>query len=192
MTLLIIAITCVVSIYAFKNQQIITKYRFNAYIINHKKEWYRLFSHGLLHADWNHLLFNMLTLFFFGNLVEEALDSTLLYLLLYISGIAVASLSSLKKHKDNIYYNSLGASGGVSAVLFASIFFEPMNGIYLFFIPIPIPGFVFGIAYLAYSQYMSKRNTDNVNHDAHFLGAIYGFLFPLLCGFSFQTFLTAF
>jgi membrane associated rhomboid family serine protease len=97
----------------------------------------------------------------------------------YLSAIVIASLLSVAKHKDDHFYNSVGASGAVSAVVFFFIFFDPYNKLLLFAI-IPIPGIVFGIAYLIYSQYMSRKGNDNVNHDAHFIGAVYGFLFPLI------------
>jgi len=184
MTYIIILITVIISIYANRNKFIFEKYKFNAYLTYHKKQWYRLVSHGFLHStnSYDHLIFNMLSLFFFGPVLEVYLNSHLLFAVLYLSSIVIASLSSLYKHKDNYYYNSIGASGGVSAIIFACIFFDPMSSIYIMFIPIPVPGFIYGIAYLVYSQYMSRKNSDNVNHDAHFLGAVYGFIFPLITG----------
>ncbi|MBN1253241.1 MAG: rhomboid family intramembrane serine protease [Bacteroidales bacterium] len=184
-TLIIILLTSIVSILAFSNKNIFDKLKLNPYMIYHKKEYYRILSHAMLHADWTHLFFNMFTLFFFGKYAEHFLsfyfnNGILLYVLLYILGIIIASIPSVLKHKNNHWYNSIGASGAVAAVLFTAIFFDPKMSIYLFLIPIPIPGFVFGIAYLAYSQYMSKKDNDNINHDAHFAGAIFGFIFPVI------------
>jgi membrane associated rhomboid family serine protease len=184
-TIFIIILTVVVSLYAWQNKQVFDKLKLNPYMVVYKKEYFRIISHAWLHADWMHLFFNMLTLFFFGALVQQRLDEyfnsgILLFILLYCLAAIFASLPSIIKHKNDHWYNSIGASGAVSAILFAGIFFEPMMGIGLFFIPIPVPGFVFGIIYLIYSQYMSRKNTDNINHDAHFTGAIFGFLFPIL------------
>ncbi len=160
-----------------------------------KREYFRIISHTLLHADWPHLIFNMLTLYFFGQYVEQALDmyfnnGIFLFILLYLSGGFVSSIPSILKHKNDHWYNSVGASGAVAAILFAGIFFDPKLGIYLFFIPIPIPGYLFGLAYLVYSHYMSKKSNDNVNHDAHLTGAIFGFLFPLLLKSQCESILT--
>jgi len=174
-----------VSILAFRNKNIFDKLKLNPYMIFHKKEFFRIFSHAVLHADWTHLGFNMFTLYFFGSSAEMYFShffehGKLIFVLLYIIGIAVSALPSIIKHKNNHWYNSIGASGAVAAVLFASIFFDPRMSIYIFLIPIPIPGLVCGVAYLVYSQYMGKKNKDNINHEAHITGAIFGFLFPLL------------
>lgn len=185
-TLLIIIVTAALSIMSFERPDRMDKMIFNAYIINRHKEWYRFISHGFIHADYPHLIVNMLTLYFFGELVENTFVALfgvigkLLYIFLYLSGIAVASLYSFNKHKNHSWYNSLGASGAVSAVLYAAILIDPMMGIYMFFIPIPIPGIIYGVLYLVYSSYMSKRAQDNIGHDAHFYGAVYGFLLPIL------------
>jgi len=184
-TLFIILLTSLVSIIAFKNRNIFDKLKLNPYLVFHKKEYFRVISHAVLHADYTHLFFNMFTLFFFGKYTERYLNNyfdngTLMYIGLYVVGIIVASIPSILKHKNNHWYNSIGASGAVAAVLFTAIFFDPRMPIILFLIPIPIPGFVFGIAYLAYSHHMSKKDSDNINHDAHFAGAIFGFVFPLI------------
>ena len=179
-TILFIVITVLISITAFNNRELYLRFMFNAYQIYHRKQYFRLLSHGFIHADWTHLIFNMITLFFFGKYVEEYMNNALLFITLYLGGIIIASLSSLFKHKDNYVYNSVGASGGVAAVLFASILFNPWLKIYFFFIPVGIPGVIFGIIYLLFSNYMSKKDIDNINHDAHFLGAVFGFTFPIL------------
>lgn len=178
-TIITIIATAIISIVAFSRPELMNKYQLNAYNVYHNKQWYRLISHGFFHADWTHLIFNMITLFFFGGNVESALG-VFAYILLYFGGIIVASLTSLFKHKNDYWYNSIGASGGVSAVLFAYILLAPKASIALLLIPIPIPAFIFGIAYIAYSHYMSRRGSDNINHDAHLLGALYGFSIPIL------------
>ena len=190
-TFFIIAITAIVSYQGFSSAALINKYCLNAYAIVHRKEYWRLVSHIGVHADWGHLLFNMLTLFFFGTGVETALRiyfgglGAIYFVIIYLVGGVFSSLYSLAKHQNNPGYNAVGASGAVSAVLFASILFSPQSKIYLFFIPIGIPAYIFGFLYLAYSAYMSKRGTDNIGHDAHFWGAIFGFCFPILLNSDF-------
>jgi membrane associated rhomboid family serine protease len=189
MTYILIAFTALISIIAFNNQDWFLKLQFSPYQVYHRKQLYRLFTHGFLHANWTHLIVNMLVLFFFGPYVENFLKMILgpdmqqgyklVYLLFYIVAIIVSSLVTLFKHKNNAWYNAVGASGAVSAVLFFFIFFKPWELIYFYGI-LPVPGIIMGVLYLVYSQYMSKREADNINHDAHLSGAIFGFFFPLL------------
>ena len=177
-----------VSILCFTRKIDVNKLLFHAYSVWHRKEWYRMLSYGLVHGGWGHLFFNMLTLFFFGRVVEQyfslAFGATLgiiLYVVLYVSAIAVSSAGDLIKYRNDWNYSAVGASGAVSAVLFASILFEPKMGIYIYLIPIPVPGYIFAPLYLLYCWYMAKRNMDNIGHTAHFWGAVYGLLFPLAC-----------
>ncbi len=184
-TILIIAITSVVSVIAFSNKEMFEKLKFNPYRINKDKEWYRILTHALLHANWMHLIINMFVLYSFGRAVEMyfayyfGAKGTLLYVVLYITAIIFSVLYSLNKQKDNIFYNAVGASGAVSAVVFTAIFFDPWNMLY-FFGMIPIPGIVFGIGFLIFSYIMGKRDKGFIAHDVHFWGAIYGFVFPVL------------
>ena len=187
-TVIIIAITCIVSILCFNGTLNGNKLIFNAYQVWHRKEWYRMLTSGMIHSGWGHLFFNMLTLFFFGRIVEQYFSAafggvlgTVLYVVLYVSALAISSLGDLVKYRDNWNYNALGASGAVSAVLFASILFAPKMGIYIYLIPIPVPGYIFAPLYLLYCWYMAKRNMDNIGHTAHFWGAVYGILFPIIC-----------
>lgn len=187
-TIIIIVITSAVSILCFTGTLDIRSWMFNAYQVWHRKQWLRMLSYGLVHGGWGHLFFNMLTLFFFGPVVEryfaDAFGATagpILFAVLYVSAIAVSTVGDLLKYKDDYNYNALGASGAVSAILFASILFEPKMGIYIYFIPIPIPGYVFAPLYLLYCWYMARRNMDNIGHTAHFWGAVYGLVFPLVC-----------
>ncbi len=183
---LIIAATAIVSIMAFNNYQLFEQLKFNAYRIKHNKESWRFFSYALVHAGWGHLLINMFVLWSFGNLVEGYFSSAyglkgeLYFVLLYVSGTIFSTLMDFYKNKDNYYYNAVGASGAVSAVVFASILIHPGGSIFVFPIPIPIPSWLFGILYLAYSAYMAKRGQDNVGHTAHFWGAVVGILFMIL------------
>lgn len=196
MTIPIIILTVLISISAFppsigsidslRRDGLFDKFKFNAYMVFHRKEWFRLFSHGLIHADWMHLGFNMLALHFVGDVVQQGFEAyfgkmgIILFLLVYILALPASSVASLAKHKNNSYYNAVGASGAVSAILFSAILLAPTMEIFLFFIPIGIPGFIFGPLYLLYSHYMSTKNYDNIGHDAHFWGAVFGFITPCL------------
>ena len=188
-TIVLIAVTSVISVLAFYNRELFVKLQFNAYQIFHRREYYRLISHGFIHANWWHLFVNMFVLYMFGTYAEKRLAflaandllkyPLLIYMIFYLAAIVFASTISLVKHKDDVWYNSVGASGAVSAVVFFFIFFEPLEKLYLYFIPIGIPAILFGVLYLIYSQYMARRGGDNINHDAHFLGAVFGFVSPL-------------
>ncbi len=191
-TYILIVFTALVSIPAFNNNDWFLRLQFNPYQIYHRKQWYRMLTHGFLHANWTHLIVNMLVLFFFGPYVEKNLSmilnpgmqqwDKLIYLLFYFIAIIVASLSSLFKHKEHPWYNAVGASGAVSAIIFFFIFFNPWELIYFYGI-LPVPGVIMGVLYLIYSHYMSRREADNINHDAHMSGAIFGFVFPLLINY---------
>ena len=190
-TLVIIIVTCFVSISAFNNHKITDDLIFYPPAITRRKQWYRFFSCGLIHADFGHLAFNMIALYLFGagqhkSGVEyyfQALfgpNGKWIYLLMYIMALGASLIPTYVKNKDNYHYRSLGASGAVSAVVFAKILFEPINGIGLFFIPIYIAGFIFGIIYLLVSNWMEKRGRDNINHSAHIFGAIFGVGFVII------------
>lgn len=184
-TYIIIGATVLVSFLAFQNHDLMDKLQFNAAKVVHQKQYYRLISHAFIHAGWSHLLVNMFVLYFFGRGIEQYFGyyfgnrATAYFVLLYFGGILASNLWSLIKHQNNYYYNAVGASGAVSAMLFAFIFFNPWEKLYFFGL-LPIPGILFAIGYLFYSYQMSKKSTDNVAHDAHILGAIFGFIFPIL------------
>ena len=186
-TIIIIVVTAIISVLCFTGTLHIYDWRFNAYDVHHRHHWHKMLSYGFVHAGWGHLFFNMLTLFFFGDVVEKYFNvafgqpaGVILYVVLYVTAIAVSTVGDLIKYKNDPSYNAVGASGAVSAVLFASILFEPKMGIYIYLIPIPVPGYIFAPLYLLYCWYMAKRNMDNIGHTAHFWGAVYGFLFPLV------------
>ncbi len=192
MTYMIIVFTALISITAFNNHEWFGKLQFSPYQVYHRKEVYRLLTHGFIHANWTHLIVNMLVLFFFGPVVEHYMQQILgpglqpwyrmIYLLFYFAGIVVASLPSLFRYRDNVWYNAVGASGAVSAVIFFYIFFNPWKNIYFYGL-LPVPGIIMGVLYLIYSHYMSRRGTDNVAHEAHLVGALFGFVFPLFIDF---------
>lgn len=184
LTLVIVLVTSVISIIAFNQHSLVYKYQFNAYQIIHRKQYSRLIVHAFLHASWTHLIINMLVLYSFGIALERYFQLHFgnnwipFYLILYFGAILVSPLYSLYKHRNDYNYNAIGASGAVSAVVFAAIFFDPWNKIY-FFMAIPMPGIVFAVLYLIYSWVMSTRSKDNIAHDAHFFGAVFGFLMPV-------------
>ncbi len=195
MTIILIVITVAVSYAAFKSPKLMDQLQFNASKVYHRKEYHRLIAHAFVHANWEHLFVNMIVLFSFGRAIEFYFESnfgnlhTMYFIFLYVGGILFSNLYALYKYRNDYYYNAVGASGAVAAVLFASILFDPWNMIYFFGI-LPIPGIVFAALYLVYSYQMSKKQTDNVAHDAHFLGALYGFVFPVLLNPAlFQVFL---
>ena len=184
-TILLIIITVIISVAAFYNPSLLEKLQFNASRVYHKKELYRLFTHGFVHANWEHLIVNMIVLYSFGRALEYyfhdafGAKADIDFLILYFGGMLISNAQALIKHRNNYYYNAVGASGAVSAVLFAAIFFNPWEKIYFFAI-LPMPGIVFAVLYLIYSYSMSRKETGHVAHDAHFLGAIFGFVFPIL------------
>lgn len=182
-TYIIIGVTVVVSYLCFNNSDLLRKLAFIPYRTVKNNEWYRLVTHGFVHADMTHLLVNMFTFWSFGTYIEQIFVGMGFgrgaYLALYFGGMIFASLYDLIRRYNDPYYVSIGASGAVSAILFTSIFLDPWGKILLFAV-LPVPGIIFGFIYLAYCQYMAKQAGDNINHNAHFYGAIYGFLFPLL------------
>jgi membrane associated rhomboid family serine protease len=187
LTLIIVIITSLVSIGAFNNQKMMDDLIFYGPAITHRNQWYRLLTHGLIHADTAHLIFNMIALYSFGTGLEKAFSASclfgnlgkLMFLILYILGLAAASLPDLLKHKDNYHFRSLGASGAVSAVIFSSIVILPTIGVGLFILPIRIPGYIFAVLYLGISAYLDKRGGSNINHGAHIWGAVFGLLFTI-------------
>lgn len=181
LTIAIIAITCVVSWMAFKDQKLMQRLLLWPPAIQKKHEYWRLLSYGLVHADFQHLLFNMITLFFFGRALEgffaRYLGSFGL-LWFYLGGLLVSILPTYIKNRNNANYHSLGASGAVSAVLFAFILLSPWSMIIVFVIP--VPAILYAVAFLGYSIYMEHRGGGYVNHSAHSWGAAYGVLFMVI------------
>jgi membrane associated rhomboid family serine protease len=180
-TLIILAVTCIVSFIALGNSRLMNDLILWPPAISRRHEYHRLVTYGLVHADFGHLLFNMITLFFFGRAMEGFYASqlgTFGFALFYIGALVVSILPTYLKNRGNPNYRSLGASGAVSAVLFGYILLAPWQRIIVFVIP--MPAIVYAVLYTGYSIYMDRRGQDNVNHSAHLWGAAYGVLFTLL------------
>ncbi|MGI8635724.1 MAG: rhomboid family intramembrane serine protease, partial [Segetibacter sp.] len=190
-TLIIVIITCIISFSAFSNPKIIDELIFYPPAVTNQKQWYRFLSCALIHADTTHLLFNMLSFYSFGQSVEGNFRSMfgsfgpILFIALYVVSQILCLIPTYSKHKDDYSYRSLGASGAVSAVIFAGIFLSPMRQLGLMFIPIPIPGFIFGFIYLAITAYLDRKGVGGINHSAHLFGAIAGIGLLLIFGYAF-------
>jgi len=191
-TLIIVVITTIISFSAFSNQKMMDKLIFYPPSVTNEKQWYRFFSCALIHADVAHLLFNMFSFYSFGVFVEGTFSylfgslGPVLYLALYVISQFLCLLPTYLKHKDDYYYRSLGASGAVSAVIFAGIFLSPLQKLGLLFIPIGIPGFIFGFLYLGITAYLDKKGGGGINHSAHLYGAIAGVVLLIIFGYAFS------
>lgn len=187
-TLIIVIITVLVSLGGFSNQRVIDDLIFYPPAVTRQNQWYRFFSCGLIHADPAHLIFNMLSLYLFGEFVEAKFIELFgdagkwWYLGMYISALLISLLPTYFRHKENYYYKSLGASGAVSAVVFAGLMIAPYVEVGFFILPPIIPGFIFAPLYLLISFWLDKKGGGNVNHSAHIWGAIYGVTFVILIG----------
>ena len=176
-TLIIILANAAISIKGFNDFTFFEKYKFNIAGIR-RGEQIRMFTSGFLHVDFSHLLFNMLTLYFFADVVISTVGVTK-FALIYLASLLVGNLLSLFFHKEEYHYSAVGASGAVTGVLYSAILFYPDMGLYLFFIPIAIPAWIFGLLYLLYSIYGMKSRMGNIGHDAHFGGAIAGYVLTI-------------
>jgi membrane associated rhomboid family serine protease len=191
-TLIIVIITSIISFTAFSNPNITDKLIFYPPAVTNRKEWYRFLSCALIHADMGHLLFNMFSFYSFGNFVEEnftALFGSLgpiLNIALDVISQFLCLIPTYSRHKDDYNYRSLGASGAVSAVIFAGIFLSPLQRLYVFFIPIGIPGFIFGFIYLAITAYLDRKGAGGINHSAHLFGALAGIGLLIVFGYAFS------
>lgn len=186
LNILIIGVTVVITVMAWQNKEWYEKLNFHPYAIRHSKEYYRFASYGLLHSNWAHLGVNMFVLLSFGNQMLSTYSlyygakGYLFFILLYVGGLVGSVVYAYHKHKEDYYYHAIGASGAVSTVLFSSILYYPLSKISIFPIPIGIPAVLFGVLYIAFELYMHKRGKDNIGHDVHIGGAVFGILFNIL------------
>jgi membrane associated rhomboid family serine protease len=181
-TISIIVITCIISSAGFNNPKIIDDLIFWPPAITHNKQYYRFITCGFIHADTMHLFFNMFTLYWFGRAMEAYYPGRLgvphyYFAILYFGALVVSLLPTYFKHRNNDSYRSLGASGAVCATLFAYILLDPWQTIYVIFFP--VPAIIYAVLFLAYSMYSSRKGGGNINHDAHFYGALFGVVFTI-------------
>lgn len=192
-TLMILIATSITSFMAFRNNRLMEDLIFYPPAVTERKQYYRFVTCGFIHANIPHLLFNMYSFWIFGEYVEMLFTSIFdsmgrwYYLLMYLTALVACLLPTYVKNKDNYHYRSLGASGAVSAVIFAFIFLNPLQKIGLVFLPpqLMIPGFIFGFLFLAISSYLDKKGGGSINHSAHIWGALYGIIFLIITAYSF-------
>src|SRR6266487_5136094 len=193
-TVIIVVVTCIISFLAFSNQKVIDSLIFNPPAIHNRNEWYRFFTCGLIHADIMHLAFNMFSFYIFGRLVENAFieifgtKGSILYAVMYVAALGACLVPTYMQHKENYAYRSLGASGAVSAVVFAGIFLYPTQGIGIMFIPVAVTGFIVGPLYLIITACLINRGGSYINHSAHFWGALFGIAFLIVTAFMLSDF----
>ncbi len=185
MDLIILAVTVALSMYGFQNYSFLDKAMFKPYNIKNNNEWWRWFSSGFIHKDYTHLIVNMLSYYFFAKYVLKYFTlvlgdiGSIVFVLYYLTAIVMSGMYSYYKHQNDFTYAALGASGAVSAIIFSTILIAPLSKITIFF-ALPMPAWMFGIIYLFYEYTMSKKQMDYIGHDAHFFGAVFGFVFPIL------------
>ncbi|WP_423818706.1 rhomboid family intramembrane serine protease [Salinimicrobium sp. TIG7-5_MAKvit] len=177
-TIVVIAANIIFSFKGFNDHAFFEKYKFNSAAVK-RGEKIRVLTSGFLHVDTAHLFLNMLTLYFFADVVIGSLGS-FSFLLIYVASLLLGNLLSYYFHKDEYQYNAVGASGAVSGIIYTAILLYPNMSLYMFFIPIPIPAYVFGIGYMLYSIYGMKNRIGNIGHDAHFGGAVGGYILTLV------------
>jgi membrane associated rhomboid family serine protease len=188
-TLYITIITVAVSILAMYNHALMDKLIFHPYSVHNNNEWYRFFTCGLVHADFMHLAFNMFSFYMFGDYIEQYFamifgrSGSSMYIILYVSSLLVCLIPTYLNHYKQYNYNSLGASGAVSAIVFVGIFLQPTMQIGFFIIPPIIPGFIFGPIYLGLTAYLAKNGQGGINHSAHLWGSLYGVVFLIITSY---------
>lgn len=186
-TFIIILITCAASIPSFNSEKLKSDLVFWPYVMKRQGQFYRFISHGALHADFMHLIFNMVSFYSFGTAIEAYLFPAILgdkarglFAVLYLTSMVAAVIPDYFKYRDQSNYRSLGASGAVSAVVCSAITIQPNMPIQFIFIPFPIPGYIFGIGFLSLSAMLAKKGGGNIGHNAHFWGGVYGILYTYI------------
>lgn len=186
LTYILMGITVAVSLYALSNRKLLAAFILNPYLVRNRQQYYRFITSGFIHNDHFHLIFNMFSFYFFGTAIESVFSTLfgkvtggILFILLYVLAIIASDIPSYLKHRNNPRYNSLGASGGVAAVIFAFIIFMPLQSICIY-VALCMPGFILGTLYIVFSWYQGRKANDNINHDAHLYGALFGFIFCII------------
>lgn len=174
----IFVITLITSLLAFYNEEFYSRATLHPYSVSRGSRIYTLITSGLIHRDWSHLFFNMLSYYFFASQLEANYLGHWQFGVLYTASLILSDLPTVQKHRNDMWYRSLGASGAISAVIFSYILFSPKTMLYVMFIP--MPAILFGVLYLVYCAWASKQSRDNINHDAHFFGAISGLAITIL------------
>ena len=201
-TYILLGTMAIMSFIGFNNRDFMEKYLFSPYLVKHERESYRFITHAFLHADFGHLFFNGITLFYFGRYFEfylynfyGSLVGEIVFWVFIIASMFASSSISYFRHRDNPNYRSLGLSGVTSAILFATIMLDPSMKIGFMFIPVPISAWIFGLIYLAFEIYSDRNRKTNIAHDAHISGAVFGIIFILITNidqviFAFQNLLS--
>lgn len=185
-TLVILIATGLISASALNNRELFYKLDFQPFMIDRNKQWYRFLTHAFLHADWGHLVVNMFVFYQFGKMVESYFELffgprwIVYFCLLYLGGMLFSTIPGYARNRTNYNYHAVGASGAVSAIVYAFILMEPMAPLGLFLIPFRIPAWIFGLLYLALEYYLDKNSKSNVAHSAHYFGAVFGLLFTFI------------
>lgn len=175
----IFVITLLTSLLAFNNPETYERLILSPYQVYRRQKIYTLLTSGLIHKDWQHLIFNMLSYYFFAFNLERIIGHWQ-FAVLYLVSLVLSDLPTVMKHREDFWYRTLGASGAISAVLFSFIMFDPMTKMMILPLPIPIPAIVFGVLYLVYCVYAGRQRADTINHDAHFYGALNGILITII------------
>lgn len=179
-------VTIAASVFTFNRPEYFARWMLNPYMVVHRKQYYRVITSGLIHKDYMHLILNMMSMYFFGPIIENLFyvffghtTGVVYFIALYLITMVVADIPSIIRHRDHYAYNSLGASGAVSGVVFAFIAFLPTQDVCLYFV-ICLPGFILGALYIIFSYYQDKRGADHINHSAHLFGALAGLIFCVI------------
>jgi membrane associated rhomboid family serine protease len=175
----IFAITVALSLLAFYNEEVYSRLILNPFKVAKNEDTHTVLTSGFIHKDWTHLFFNMFSFYFFAFPLELRIGHWQ-FALLYMVSLVLSDVPTIVKHRDDFWYRSLGASGAISAAVFSFIMFEPMARMGLMFIPVPIPAILFGVLYLVYCVYASRKNIGAINHDAHFYGALCGIVITII------------